>query len=136
MTREDVKVEMDRYIRGRLNMKYLTEDNKTLVGQTLNYINNLPEGTELKSTIDMYKLEYYKKAKQSNSPNELEIADELMQIQNTQELKLTNNDGPKLALVKKEESYPLASKAAFINVAILLYGMLNIGFIIAIAILR
>ena len=41
-----------------------------------------------------------------------------------------------LALVRTKPEDKVSSKAAFINVAILLYGMLNIGFIVAVALIR
>jgi len=43
--------------------------------------------------------------------------------------------GPVRALVKKEET-PKSSRAAFINVAVLVYGILNIGIILAIALMK
>lgn len=47
---------------------------------------------------------------------------------------ITVSKNPTLALVKKEE-YPL-SKTGFINAAILIYGLINVGIILAIAFLK
>lgn len=44
--------------------------------------------------------------------------------------------GPSLALVKKEESPLSLPRAGYINIAILLYGVLNIGIIVAIALMK
>lgn len=54
----------------------------------------------------------------------------------TAEMQALHGDGPKLALVKKEE-HPLSMhKAGYVNVAILIYGMINIGIIVAIALIK
>lgn len=54
----------------------------------------------------------------------------------TAEMQAIHGDGPKLALVKKEE-HPLSlPRAGYINIAILIYGILNIGIILAIALMK
>ena len=46
------------------------------------------------------------------------------------------NGGPVLALVKKEEAPLSLPRAGYINIAILIYGTLNIGIILALALLK
>lgn len=54
----------------------------------------------------------------------------------TAEMQAIHGEGPTLALVKKEE-HPLSlPRGGYINIFILLYGILNIGIIVAIALLR
>ncbi len=54
----------------------------------------------------------------------------------TAEMQAIHGEGQKLMLVKKEE-HPLSlPRAGYINIAILLYGVLNIGIILAIALMK
>jgi len=98
---------------------YLTEDNRTLLGQVSNNIATLPEKSYMKTLINSEIDKYFATTKELGG--NLNNADELKQ-------------GPVRALVKKEE--PRSTRAAFINVAVLLYGILNIGIILAIALMK
>lgn len=98
----------------------LTEDNVTILNQVANNIAVLPEESYLKDLINSEIDKYFAATKELGK--NIEPADELKQ-------------GPVRALVKKEET-PKSSRAAFINVAVLLYGILNIGIILAIALMK
>lgn len=98
---------------------FLTEDNRTLLGQVDNNIAALPEKSYMKTLINGEIDKYFATTKELGG--NLSNADELKQ-------------GPVRALVKKEE--PKSTRAAFINVAVLLYGVLNIGIILAIALMK
>lgn len=54
----------------------------------------------------------------------------------TAEMQAIHGTGQKLALVKKEEAPLSLPRAGYINIAILLYGTLNIGIILAIALMK
>lgn len=54
----------------------------------------------------------------------------------TAEMQAIHGTGPKLTLVKKEEAPLSLPRAGYINIAILLYGTLNIGIILAIALMK
>jgi len=54
----------------------------------------------------------------------------------TAEMQAIHGNGPKLSLVKKEEAPLSLPRAGYINIAILLYGTLNIGIILAIALMK
>ena len=116
---------------------YLTEENKVLLTKAIDTLARVPSNSYIGQCKAQYGAKLYEQAKQNNGEN-LEIAEIFRQTNNV----LLNsslekeNVGPKLALVKKEESYPLSSKSAFINVVILLYGILNIGFIVAVALMK
>lgn len=116
---------------------YLTEENKVLLARTIDTLARIPNDSYIGKTKSMYGNKLYEMAKQNNGEG-LEIAEIFRQSNpmDVNDLYTKDNDGPKLALVKKESSYPLSSKAAFINVAILLYGILNIGFIVAVALMK
>ena len=49
-------------------------------------------------------------------------------------LELKNKNVP--AIIPEEETPTKSSRAAFINIAIILYGVLNIGIILAIALMK
>ncbi len=117
------------------NKDFLTEGNKDLVGKVLHDIDKLVDG-EVKLNIEKYWLDYYKNAKQTNNMLALMVAENYNRGSSELNSSL-DNTGPKLALVKKEDNYPLSSsKSAFVNIAILLYGVLNIGFIVAVALMK
>ncbi len=113
---------MDLYLKVKEKSNVLTEENNMLVGQTDFYISTLPENSEVKNQINDRIDHYYASTKEFNKKN-LGTADELKQ-------------GITRKLVKVEDPIPNSSRAAFINIAILLYGMLNIGMIIAIAVMK
>lgn len=99
---------------------YLTGDNRTLIGQVEANINSLPANSYMKQIVNNEIDQYFATTKELGG--DLSKADELKQ-------------GPVRALVKKEEPRG-SSRAAFINVAVLLYGILNIGIILAIALMK
>ncbi len=114
---------MQVYFKAKENNRYLTEDNKILVSNTEYYISSIPNNHPFKQVINNEINNYYLKAKELGQTENRNNADELRQTGQTR------------ALVKQEEVSP-SRRAAFINVAILIYGSLNIGFILAIALLK
>lgn len=118
----EVKNYMGTYFKAIDNRHYLTGDNSNLVAQTESIITSLPEGA-LKTTINNELDNYYEHTKEIGNVSSMNNADTLRQ------------GGPVRALVKKEET-PISSRAAFINLAILLYGVVNIGIILAIAFMK
>ena len=122
---EEIKEYMDMYFKAKDNTNFLTEDTKVLLSQTEFYIASLPEQAEIKKIIDGIIDDKFADTKMLGDVASLAGVDELKQ------------QGPVRALVKKEE-YPLAtsSKAAFINIAILLYGIVNVGLVLAIALMK
>lgn len=121
---DNIKRCMQQYFKAKDNFQYLTEDNKILVGQVENYIGILPPDNPVKQTIDEELDRYFSTTKELGDTKNMQIADNLRQ-----------QTAP-LALVRTKPEDKVSSKAAFINVAILLYGMLNIGFIVAVALIR
>lgn len=121
---DNIKRCMQQYFKAKDNFQYLTEDNKILVGQVENYIGILPPDNPVKQTIDEELDRYFSTTKELGDTKNMQIADNLRQ-----------QTAP-LALVRTKPEDKVSSKAAFINVVILLYGMLNIGFIVAVALIR
>lgn len=122
-TNNDLEAQIKKYMHLYFTAKEsnkLTEDNVTILSQVGNNIAVLPEESYLKSLINSEIDKYFAATKELGK--NIETADELKQ-------------GPVRALVKKEET-PKSSRAAFINVAVLLYGILNIGIILAIALMK
>ena len=118
-----IKENMQLYFKAKDGFQYLTEDNKILVGQVENYIAILPSENPVKKTIDGELDKYFSKTKEVGDLSGMQIADDLRQTQ-------------PLALVREKKEEKPSSRAAFINIAILLYGMVNVGFIIAMALIR
>lgn len=114
---------MDTYFNSKDNSQYLTSDNQMLLGQVEMHIASLPTTSPLKKIIDTKIDNYYATTKELGKTNSMNNADELRQQAN-----------PTRMLIKTEA--PKSSRSAFINVAVLLYGIINIGFIIAIAFLK
>jgi len=114
-----VKAYMQLYFKAK-ESPFLTEDNRTLLGQVSSNIAILPENSYMKNIINNEIDKYFATTKELGG--NLKPVDELKQ-------------GPVRALVKKEET-PKSSRAAFINVAVLVYGILNIGIILAIALMK
>lgn len=112
------------YFNAKEKSRYLTEDNKILVSNTEYYISMVPNNHPMKQLINQEINNYYARAKELGQNENRSNADELRQKDQTR------------ALVKKEESIVGSRRSAFINIAILIYGSLNIGFIIAIALLK
>ncbi|MCM1053190.1 MAG: hypothetical protein NC483_04375 [Ruminococcus sp.] len=120
---DEISRSMQVYFKAKENSRYLTEDNKILVSNTEYYISSIPNSHPFKQVINNEINTYYLKAKELGQAENRNNADELRQTGQTR------------ALVKQEEMAP-SRRAAFINVAILIYGSLNIGFILAIALLK
>ncbi len=78
----------------------------------------------IKTGEEMYRAEH---------PNKEQTSTDLTR---TAEMQAIHGNGPKLALVKKEEAPLSLPRAGYINIAILLYGTLNIGIILALALLK
>lgn len=78
----------------------------------------------IKAGEEMYRVEH---------PNKEQTSTDLTR---TAEMQAIHGNGPKLALVKKEEAPLSLPRAGYINIAILLYGTLNIGIILALALLK
>lgn len=78
----------------------------------------------IKTGEEMYRVEH---------PNKEQTSTDLTR---TAEMQAIHGNGPKLALVKKEEAPLSLPRAGYINIAILLYGTLNIGIILALALLK
>ena len=78
----------------------------------------------IKAGEEMYRAEH---------PNKEQTSTDLTR---TAEMQAIHGNGPKLALVKKEEAPLSLPRAGYINIAILLYGTLNIGIILALALLK
>ena len=122
---EEIKKYMNTYFKAKDNSSLLTEDNKVLLSQVEFYIASMSEQAEIKKLIDEIIDDQLADTKKLGDVKNLAIADDLKQ----QQVQVRS-------LVKKEE-YPLASKrAAFINIAILLYGIINVGLVLAIALLK
>ena len=78
----------------------------------------------IKAGEEMYRAEH---------PNKEQTSTDLTR---TAEMQAIHGNGPKLALVKKEEAPLSLPRAGYINIAILLYGTLNIGIILALSLLK
>lgn len=118
-----IKSGIDTYTTAKNNYHLLTDDNKAIVSQVENAIVNLPENSALKKMINERFNQVFENTKELGDFNSMRNVDTLRQ------------SGPSLALVKKE-TRESSSRAAFINIAILLYGVVNIGVILAIALMK
>lgn len=78
----------------------------------------------IKTGEEIYRNEHPEKSSTSND------------LTRTAEMQAIHGTGPKLTLVKKEEAPLSLPRAGYINIAILLYGTLNIGIILAIALMK
>lgn len=67
-------------------------------------------------------------------PDKVDVANDLTRTAEMQAIHGEN--APVRALVKKEEAPLSLPRAGYINIAILLYGVLNIGIIVAIALMK
>ncbi len=113
-----VKKQMDRYYKMKEESHRLNEPNKILLGQIEDTMANLPDNSNIKKMINA-NLEEHDRAFNTG-------------INNTAELPMVRKR--MLPTVQKEQK--LFTRAGFINAAILLYGMVNIGIIVAIAIMK
>lgn len=121
---EEIIRDMQVYFNAKENSRFLTEDNRILVSSTEYYISSVPNNHPVKQLINNEINNYYLKAKELGQEENRNNADELRQSSRSR------------ALVKKEEMPIVSKRAAFINIAILIYGSLNIGFILALALLK
>ena len=119
----EIKKQMARYFRAKDKFHLLTDENKMIVARVENSIAALPENSVIKPAIDKEIDSYFAETKELGDTKNMAIADKIKQESG-------------MALVRKKEEHPLSSRAAFINVAILIYGVLNIGFILAIALMK
>ncbi len=114
---------MNTYFEAKDNFNLLTSENKILVTNAGNSIAKLPDNSPIKQYINSELDNYFERTKEMGNINSMDNVDELRQ------------GGPIRALVKTEQP-PASSRAAFVNLAILLYGVLNIGIILAIAFMK
>ncbi len=113
---------MNLYFSIKDSFHYLTEDNKILIGTLETLIATLPKETLLGSMVNQKLDEYFEITKQIGDSKGKDMV-----------LELKSKNVPTLI----EEDVPArSSKAAFVNIAIIIYGVLNIGFILAIALLK
>ena len=114
---------MNLYFIAKDSFQYLTDDNKSLVGRTEMEIANTPKDS-LKGQIVNRKLdEYFEITKEMGNSKEMTRIREMQ----TQKYPLAPTS---------EEPVMKSSKAAFVNIAIIIYGVLNIGIILAIALMK
>lgn len=127
MNTNNLKSEIDNgmniYFKAKDNANILTSENKILLTNTENSIANLPESSPIKQHINSQIDTYFAHTKEIGNVNAMNNADDLRQ-------------GVAIRALVKQEETPHSSRAAFVNMAILLYGVLNIGIILAIAFLK
>jgi len=109
---------MTKYYRMKDESHRLNEPNKMLLGQIEDTMANLPENSNIKRIINS-NLEEHDRAFNTGVNNTMELPTVRKRM---------------LPAIQKEDK--IFSRAGFINAAILLYGMINIGIIVAIAIMR
>lgn len=113
---------MNLFFRVKEEFSTLTEDNKILVSNIENLMASLPKETAIGSLINKKLDEYYELTKTMGDEKGKTMA-----------LVLKNKNLP--SLIEEEDTVRMG-KAGYVNIAILLYGILNIGMIIAIAIMK
>ena len=114
---------MNLYFIIKYSFHYLTEDNKILTGNIETLIATLPKETLLGKVINQKLDEYFEATKQIGDSKGKGMV-----------LELKNKNVP--SILPEESAPSRSSKAAFINIAIVLYGVLNIGIILAIALMK
>ena len=114
---------MNLYFSVKDSFHYLTEDNKILIGSLETLIASLPKETPLGSLINQKLDEYFEVTKEIGDTKGKGMI-----------LELKNKNVP--AIIPEEEPITRSGKAAFVNVAIILYAVLNIGIILAIALMK
>lgn len=113
---------MNLYFSIKDSFHYLTEDNKILIGNIETLIATLPKETILGSIVNQKLDEYFEITKKVGDSKGKGMV-----------LELKSKNIPAMI----EEEQPIrSSKAAYINIAIVLYGVLNIGIILAIALMK
>lgn len=113
---------MNTYFKMKDNFNRLTDNNKSLVAMTENSIALLPKSSIMEQWITQKINEYFEMTKT--------IGDEKG---TTMALVLKNKNQPSLIEEDVPNYYP---KAGYINIAILIYGIINIGIILAIAFMK
>ena len=114
---------MNLYFSAKDSFSELIEDNKILIGNLETLIATLPKETMLGTLINRKLDEYFEITKEIGDSKGKGMV-----------LELKNKNVP--AIIPKEETPTKSSRAAFINIAIILYGVLNIGIILAIALMK
>jgi len=116
----DITNYMNLYFNVKDSFSHLTEDNKILVSNIETMIASLPKESVIGKIVNTKLDEYFELTKTLGDTKGKSMA-----------LVLKNKNLPSLI-----EEEPVKSKAGFINIAILLYGICNIGIIIAIAFMK
>ena len=114
---------MNLYFSVKDSFHYLIEDNKILVGNIETLIATLPKETQIGKLINQKLDEYFEITKEIGDSKGKGMV-----------LELKNKNLP--ATIPEEEQVTRSSKAAFVNIAIIIYGVLNIGIILAIALMK
>ena len=114
---------MNLYFSVKDSSHYLTEDNRILIGSLDTLIANLPKETPIGLLINQKLDEYFEITKEIGDTKGKGMV-----------LELKNKNVP--AIIPEEEPTRKLGKAAFVNVAIILYAVLNIGIILAIALMK
>ena len=114
---------MNLYFSIKDSFHFLTEDNKILIGNIETLIATLPKETVLGNLVNQKLDEYFEITKKIGDSKGKGMV-----------LELKNKNVP--SIIPEEEAPTRSSKAAFINIAIILYGVLNIGIILAIALMK
>lgn len=114
---------MNLYFSIKDSFSYLIEDNKILVGNIETLIATLPKETVVGSLVNEKLDEYFEITKEIGDSKGKGMV-----------LELKNKNVP--AIIPENETRARSSKAAFINIAIIIYSVLNIGIILAIAIMK
>ena len=99
------------------------KDNKILVGNIETLIATLPKETVVGSLVNEKLDEYFEITKEIGDSKGKGMV-----------LELKNKNVP--AIIPEDGARARSSKAAFINIAIIIYSVLNIGIILAIAIMK
>ena len=117
---------MNLYFSTQDSFQYLTEDNKILIANIETMIATLPKDTLIGQIVNKKLDEYLEEKEKSEGRGAT-----------TRVLELTK---PNLPVIipegNEEEQKSYSSRAAFVNIAIIIYGVLNIGVILAIALLK
>ena len=113
---------MNLYFSIKDSFSYLIEDNKILIGNIETLIATLPKETALGTLVNQKLDEYFEITKEFGDTKGKGMV-----------LELKDKNVP--AIIPEEE-HTRTSKAAFVNIAIILYGVLNIGIILAIALMK
>ena len=125
LNKEDLENKITNYMNLYFSVKdsftNLTEDNKILISNIENMIASLPKESVIGNIVNKKLDEYFELTKTIGDTKGKTMA-----------LVLKNKHLPSLI----EEDEPVRANAGFINMAILLYGILNIGIILAIAFMR